>query len=29
MNFWPPFRGAGIHVRRIAADWSEAVVELR
>jgi acyl-coenzyme A thioesterase PaaI-like protein len=29
MNFWPPFRGAGIRVRHIAADWSEARVELR
>jgi acyl-coenzyme A thioesterase PaaI-like protein len=29
MNLWPPFLGAGIRVRGIAADWSEAVVELR
>jgi acyl-coenzyme A thioesterase PaaI-like protein len=29
MNVWPPFRGAGIRVRGIAADWSEATVELR
>jgi acyl-coenzyme A thioesterase PaaI-like protein len=29
MNLWPPFLGAGIRVRSIAADWSEAVVELR
>jgi acyl-coenzyme A thioesterase PaaI-like protein len=29
MNLWPPFRGAGIRVRSIAADWSEATVELR
>lgn len=29
MNFWPPFRGAGIRVRQIAGDWSEARVELR
>lgn len=29
MNLWPPYVGAGIHVRSIAADWSEAVVELR
>ena len=29
MNVWPPFLGAGIRVRSIAADWSEAVVELR
>jgi acyl-coenzyme A thioesterase PaaI-like protein len=28
MNFWPPYRGAGIRVRRIAADWSEVRVEL-
>jgi acyl-coenzyme A thioesterase PaaI-like protein len=29
MNFWPPFRGAGIRVRHIADDWSELRVELR
>jgi len=29
MNLWPPFLGAGIRVRGISADWSEAVVELR
>ena len=29
MNLWPPFRGAGIRVRHIARDWSEARVELR
>src|SRR5262245_10778451 len=29
MNLWPPFFGAGIRVRSISADWSEAVVELR
>lgn len=29
MNFWPPYLGAGICVRRIADDWSEVVVELR
>ena len=29
MNLWPPFLGAGIRVRHIAADWSEAIVELR
>ncbi len=28
MNLWPPFRGAGIRVRHIADDWSEARVEL-
>lgn len=29
MNVWPPYVGAGIHVRSISADWSEAAVELR
>ena len=29
MNLWPPFLGAGIRVRHIAEDWSEARVELR
>jgi acyl-coenzyme A thioesterase PaaI-like protein len=29
LNIWPPFRGAGIRVRHIAPDWSEARVELR
>jgi acyl-coenzyme A thioesterase PaaI-like protein len=29
INLWPPFLGAGIRVRRIAADWSEVRVELR
>lgn len=29
LNLWPPFRGAGIRVRHIAPDWSEALVELR
>ena len=29
MNLWPPYLGAGIRVRSIAPDWSEAVVELR
>ncbi|MGQ0545313.1 MAG: hypothetical protein ACT4P3_08280 [Betaproteobacteria bacterium] len=28
INLWPPFLGAGIRVRRIAADWSEVQVEL-
>jgi acyl-coenzyme A thioesterase PaaI-like protein len=28
MNLWPPFRGAGVRVRHIAADWHEARVEL-
>lgn len=29
MNIWPPFLGAGIRVRSIAADFHEAHVELR
>ena len=29
MNLWPPYRGAGIRVRRIADDWSSVRVELR
>ena len=28
MNCWPVFIGAGIRVRRIADDWSEAVIEM-
>ena len=28
INFWPPFLAAGIHVRRIARDWSAAEVAL-
>ena len=28
LNLWPPFLGAGIRVRAIAADWSYARVEL-
>ncbi|MBE0621204.1 MAG: DUF4442 domain-containing protein [Burkholderiales bacterium] len=28
MNLWPPFRGAGIRVRRIAPDYREIEVEL-
>ncbi|OYO18431.1 tetrameric acyl-CoA thioesterase [Enemella dayhoffiae] len=28
MRIWPPFVGAGIFVRDIAADWSSATVEL-
>lgn len=28
MNLWPPFLGAGIRIRRIAADWREVEVEL-
>ncbi len=29
MNLWPPYRGAGIRVRRIASDWTAVRVELR
>jgi acyl-coenzyme A thioesterase PaaI-like protein len=29
MNLWPPFRGAGIRVRHIAPDYSQAIVSLR
>jgi len=29
LNFWPPFRCAGIRVRRISPDWREIDVELR
>jgi acyl-coenzyme A thioesterase PaaI-like protein len=29
MNFWGPFRGAGIRVREIAPDWRRVRVELR
>ena len=28
-NIWPPFRGAGIHMREIAPDFRSATVELR
>lgn len=28
MNLWPPFRGAGIRVLKLAADYREAEVEL-
>lgn len=28
MNLWPPFAGAGIRVRDIAADYREVVVEM-
>ena len=28
MNLWSPFRGAGIHVRRIAPDYREVEVDL-
>ncbi len=29
MNLWPPFIGAGIHVERIAPDYTEARVRMR
>lgn len=29
LNFWGPYRGAGIRVAEIAADYSRIVVELR
>jgi hypothetical protein len=29
INFWPPFLGAGIHLRRLSPDFREADVELR
>ena len=29
INLWPPYRGAGIRVRRIASDWTAVRVELR
>lgn len=29
LNLWPPFLGAGIRVRSIAADWSHSRVEMR
>ena len=29
INWWPPYRGAGIHVTAIAADWCHVRVELR
>lgn len=29
MDWWPPFLGAGIRVRRLDEDFREAVVELR
>ena len=28
LNLWPPYLGAGIRVRRIAADWREILVEM-
>jgi len=29
INWWPPFRGAGIRVTAISADWHHVRVELR
>ena len=29
MNFWPPYLGAGIRVKRIQPDWKEVDVELK
>lgn len=29
LNLWPPFLGAGIHIRRLAADWKEIDVEMK
>lgn len=29
MNWWPPYRGAGIHVTGISPDWHDVRVELR
>ena len=29
MNLWPPYLFTGVHVKRIADDWSAAEVELR
>ncbi len=29
MNLWPPYLFTGVHVKRIADDWSSAEVELR
>ena len=29
LNWWPPFRGAGIHVAAISPDWHHVRVELR
>jgi len=29
MHWWPPFRGAGIRLRRLSDDFREAEVELR
>jgi hypothetical protein len=29
LNVWPPFLGAGVHVRTLSEDFREAMVELR
>jgi Domain of unknown function (DUF4442) len=29
MNFWPPFLGAGIRVKRLRSDWMEIDVEMK
>ncbi len=29
LNFWPPFLGAGIRVKRLTADWKEVDVEMK
>jgi hypothetical protein len=29
LNAWPPFLGAGVHVRALSEDYREATVELR
>jgi hypothetical protein len=29
LNIWPPFLGAGIHVRRLTSDWKEIDVEMK
>jgi len=29
INFWPPFLGAGIRVRRLQPDWKEIDVEMK
>jgi len=29
MNFWPPFLGAGIRVKRLQPDWKEIDVEMK
>ena len=29
LNFWPPFLGAGIRVRRLTPDWTEIDVQMK